>query len=229
MHRGRCIGLLGGLGVGGAMHYYRTLVQAHEQRGAVPDLVMAHAEVVRVFEYVRADDRDGLAGYLLGFLNRLEAAGAECGVIPAVTPHFCYEELAARTSLPLFNIFDPLRAELVSRSLRRVAVFGSSFVMNSRLYGMVPEAEIVAATAEETAAIDTIYGQLAMQGVGTPEQHRALTEIAQALCRRDGVQAILFAGTDLTSLFHESDTDFPFVDCAALHLRAIVDGVLGPS
>jgi aspartate racemase len=87
MRKGRCLGLIGGLGMGGAAHLYGRLAEAHAERQLSLDLVMAHAETARVFEYAGARDREGLAEYLLGFVHRLEAAGAEFVAIPAVTPY----------------------------------------------------------------------------------------------------------------------------------------------
>ena len=49
--------------------------------------------------------------------------------------------------------------------------------------------------------------------------------MAKTLVRRDSVDAILLAGTDLTLLFDESNTDFPHVDCAALHIQAILESL----
>jgi aspartate/glutamate racemase len=46
------------------------------------------------------------------------------------------------------------------------------------------------------------------------------------LCERERLDAIVLAGTDFVVLFDEGNTEFPSVDCAALHLRAIVDGLL---
>ena len=58
---------------------------------------------------------------------------------------------------------------------------------------------------------------------GTKEQYEELTRIAQTLCARDRVEAILLAGTDLALVFHEGNTPFPYLDCAAAHIRAIVE------
>ena len=77
MNNGRCLGLLGGLGVGATVHYYRSLAKGHNERGRTLDIVITHSETSRVFEYVNAGDRDGLAGYLLEFIRRLKAAGGE--------------------------------------------------------------------------------------------------------------------------------------------------------
>ena len=111
--KSRCLGLLGGLGVGAAVHYYKQLALAAEARSRELDLVMVHARTARVFEYVDAHDPHGLASYLNGFLIRLKAAGAEAAVVPAVTPHYCFEELTSISPLPLLSLFDPLVRELI--------------------------------------------------------------------------------------------------------------------
>lgn len=226
MKKGRCLGLIGGLGVGAAMHYYQRLAKLHEERGVSMDLVMTHGEVPRVMAYVQAGDRAGLTEYLLGFVRRMHAAGVEFAILPAVTPHFCIRELMAASPIPVFNIFDPLREELSAGGIERVALFGTRFVMESRLYGMVEGVEIVPARAEELDYIHNTYLGLALRGEGSEEQHRGLTDVAQRLCERDGVQAIVLAGTDLTVLFNEENTRFPYVDCAALHLRAIAKAAM---
>jgi aspartate racemase len=76
-------------------------------------------------------------------------------------------------------------------------------------------------------SIHATYLELLEKGVGTEEQHRKLTAFAHTLQKRDGADAILLAGTDLAVLFNEGNTEFPYVDCAALHLRRILKGMLG--
>ena len=39
---------------------------------------------------------------------------------------------------------------------------------------------------------------------------------------RDRVEAIILAGTDLALVFDKSNTDFPHVDAADVHLNAIM-------
>lgn len=223
----RCLGLVGGLGVGATIHYYEKLAKAHEAQGRTLDIVIAHAETSRVFEHVQAHDRDGLAEYLTSYIRRLKAAGAEVAAIPAVTPHFCVRELIASSPLPVFNIFEPLRQELAARAARRVAVFGTRFVMESALFGEVRNVEIIQPSPHEVDYIHDTYVKLARTGKGSEEQRRELTAIAQTLLRRDGGDAIILAGTDLALLFNDTNTDFPCIDCAAVHLRAILKELLG--
>jgi len=226
MNKGRCLGLVGGLGVGATIHYYQKLARAHEEQGRTLDIVITHAETSRVFEYVEAGDRDGLAEYLLVFIRRLKAAGAEFAAIPAITPHYCVRELIAASPLPLFNIFDPLAEELAVRGVRRIAVFGTRYVMESSLYGLAGDVEIIRPTSDEMDTIHNTYLELLQKGAGTDEQRSNLTAIAHTLRQRDGADAIVLAGTDLSLLFNETNTAFPYIDCAALHLRRILHGLL---
>lgn len=221
MSKTRCLGLVGGLGVGATVHYYQSLAKAHQEHDRTMDIVITHAEVSRVYDRVQAGDREGLADYLLGFIRRLQAAGAEVATIPAVTPHFCIRELIARSPLPLINLFESLNEELSTRSVRRVTVFGSRFVIESAMFGFLGGVEIISPTPEEVDEIHAIYSKLALEGTGSEEQHRRLTDLAHTLRARDSVDLILLAGTDLTLLFNESNTDFPHLDCAGLHIQAI--------
>lgn len=223
---GRCLGLIGGLGVGAAVHYYVNLAKAHHEQDRVMELVMAHAEPPLLMEFIRAGDREGMARHLVRFILRMKDAGAEFAVIPAVTPHYCIHELVASSPLPLLNIFDPLNRELASRKLKRVAVFGTRFVIESDLYGEVAGVELVKPQAGEIELIHNVYTKLALSGEGGPEQHRQLTELAQKLIERERLEAIILAGTDLSLLFNASNTDFPCVDCAEVHIAAIAERML---
>lgn len=227
MNKSRCLGLVGGLGVGATIHYYENLAKAHEAQGRTLDIVIVHAETSRVFEYVQANDRDGLAEYLNGYIRRMKAAGAEVAAIPAVTPHFCVRELIASSPLPVCNIFEPLARELAARATRRVSVFGTRFVMESALFGEVNhQVEVVRSTPQEEEFIHNTYVELARTGKTSPQLHREMSALARTIVSRDNVDAIIFAGTDLSLLFNESNTDFPYVDCVALHLEAILKELL---
>ena len=226
MKKSGCLGLLGGVGVGAASYYYRELAKASEARGTELDLVMVHAETPRVLAYVGTGDRIGLEAYFNAFFTRMKAAGAEVVAIPSVTSHFCIRELVASSPLPMLVLFDPVAAEAARRSIRRVAVFGTRFVIHSALYGMVPGLECVEPTSDEIDFIHTTYLRIAFDGFGTQEQYQRLRELALRLIERERLDAIVFGGTDLALLFNEGNTDFPVLDCAALHVKAIAAAIL---
>lgn len=222
MKSSRCLGLIGGLGVGATVHYYENLARGCDKLGFALDIVITHAQTPRVFAYVEAKDRTGLADYLNGYIRRMKAAGAEMAAIPAVTPLFCAKELAATSAVSIVSLLDPLNRELATRKARRVAIFGTRFVIESDLFGALSGVQVIRPAPDEVDLIHKTYVELAATGEPSAEKHEKLTALAHRLLTRDRVDAILLAGTDLTLLFDESNTDFPYVDCAALHIRDIL-------
>jgi aspartate racemase len=218
-----CVGVIGGLGVGATVHYYEKITAACKARGVSPDLVIAHADVDYGQDLVRAGKLDALAGYLASFIRRMARAGAAAAAIPAVTPHICIAQLTKLTPVPLINIVDPIAAELRARKVRRVALFGTTFTMEGSLWGQLEDAEIVKPQPDEIAFIGQAYQRILDSQKADAGDAQRLRRIAADLQRRDGVEAILLAGTDLALMFDETTAGFPAIDVARLHIDAIVE------
>jgi aspartate racemase len=221
--QGRCIGLIGGLGPGATTHYYQALLRAHAARRTRPDLVIVHADVGKVLGLVGQGDLSGLAHYLAGFIERLEKAGATVAAIPAITAHICMPMLKPLSRLPLISIVDVVRSELIRRGLRRIALFGTRFTVESGMFGQLADFDVVRPHADEAEAIYQIYAGLVAAGVGTDAQARTVRDIATALIAREPVEAIVAAGTELALIVDKDRAGYPIVDCAQLHVEALAD------
>ncbi|MBS0517234.1 MAG: amino acid racemase [Proteobacteria bacterium] len=218
-----CVGIVGGLGVGATIHYYERIAAACKARGFSPDLVFVHADVEHGQSLIRAGRLDALADYLVSFMERLARAGAQSVAMPAVTPHICIGEIRQRTRLPIIDIVDSIAAELRARRLRRVALFGTVFTMEGGLWGQLKEVEIVKPQPDELAFIGRAYQAILDTQKADAADAAGLRRIAADLQRRDGVEAILLAGTDLAVMFDEQTAGFPAVDVARLHIDTIVE------
>jgi aspartate racemase len=218
-----CVGIVGGLGVGATVHYYEKITAACKARGVIPDLVIVHADVDRGQGFVREGKLDALADYLASFIDRLGAAGAKAAVLPAVTPHICIDELTTRIRLPLINIIDAIGSELRTRKLKRVALFGTTFTMEGSLWAQLSGVDIVKPQPDEIAFVGKAYQRILDTQKGDADDTAGLRRIAADLQRRDGVEAILLAGTDLTVIFDEATAGFPSIDVARVHIDAIVE------
>ena|SRR5580700_783189 len=204
----RKLGLIGGLGPGATIHYYRELAAARAD-----GMLIIHADMDRVLGDVKRGDRDGLATYFAGLIDRLARGGADVAAISAITPHICIRELEKISALPLVNIIEETRKEIRARGYRRVALFGTRFVVESRMYGMLDGIDVM--VPDQVDAIHEAYMKTVEGGT---EGREILTKIARDL----PVDAIVLAGTDLALIFNETNTDFPHVDCARVHIQAIM-------
>jgi aspartate racemase len=222
---GRCLGLIGGLGPGATVHYYRELIAGHERRGRVPRLLIAHADINRVYATVTAKDFDGLARYLAGLTESMAAGGAEFTAIVAATPHICASQFEAISPLPLINMLTEVRHAVNARGLKRVALLGTRFTVETRMFGSLDGIETIMPQAREIDRIQDIYKDF-VEGRGSDAQAQELRELARTFVARDGAEAVLIAGTDLSTVFTESNAGFPMLDCARVHIDAIVRRLL---
>src|SRR5690348_8289082 len=115
----RNLGLIGGLGPGATLHYYRELAKAK-----AGEFLTVQADMDRVVGHVQRGDRVGLAEYFARLIERMARGGAELAAISAVTPHICIRELEKISALPLVNIIEETGAEIRARGYKRVALFG---------------------------------------------------------------------------------------------------------
>jgi len=217
-----CFGLIGGLGVGAAIHYYRDLAKAHDAMHVPMNLVMVHADISRMIRWAESGDAKSMAQYVAGLIARLKAAGATFAALPAVTPHLCISELMSISPLPLVNLLEAVSDSVRSRGFRRVALFGTRFTVESAMFGALTGVEVVRPRPNEIDYIHQTYFQLASTGAGGESEREGLTNLAATLIRRDAVDAIILAGTDLALIFDESNIRFPYVDCARIHLNEIL-------
>ncbi|HEX2656569.1 MAG TPA: aspartate/glutamate racemase family protein [Xanthobacteraceae bacterium] len=214
-------------GVGATIHYYQSLIDASRLRGIDLALLIAHADVSRVLSYVGEAKLSELSHYLAGFANRLVGAGAEVGAIAAITPHICLPELRHLTKLPFISLPEETAREIKLRGLKRVALFGTRFTIETRLFGTLDEVEVILPKREEIDAIHSAYVGIVNAGRASAKDESNLRTIAHTLCRRDGVEAIVLAGTELALVFNQDNTDFPAVDCAQVHIDAIIRKMAG--
>ena len=220
----RTLGLVAGLGVGASIFYYKELVAAHLALGLSPRIVMVHADVRRVMNHAAVREADQLANYLAALLGQLARAGAEIAAIPAFSPQVCAAELAAITPLPLVSLLSAISAEVKLRGLRRVALFGARVTMETQLFGGLQDAgvSVIPARPEEVDQIAAIYVRVVEEARASAEDYDRLRSLAHTLIEREKLDAIIFAGTDLAFVFNPENTDFPHVDGARVHLKAIM-------
>jgi aspartate racemase len=226
---GRCLGLVGGLGVGAAVHYYQELVKAHVALARVPNLVIIHADVKRVLHLASTGETAQLATYLTQHLRSLSLAGAQIAAIPAVTPHICFPELLKMSPMPLVSLVREIGREVERRGFRRIALFGTRVTINTSMFGQLSGVEIVPPRPDKVESIHSTYLEIVAAGGGSEQNYQSLRSIAHNLCQREHVDAIVLAGTELSLLFNESSIDFPHVDGARVHLRAIMRELAEPA
>jgi aspartate racemase len=196
--------------------YYRLFAENHA------DMVIIHADLTRVLRLVGDGNMAGLADYLSQQIEHLKGAGAQMAAIAAVTPHICMPQLIEKSQLPIIDVIDVLNEHLAGLHGPRVALFGTRPVMDSGLFGRLRNGTLVTPSPDERQRIHETYLDIVGGRGSEPEQMMLLRNQASTLKKRDGAEAIVLAGTELSVLVEGEETGFNAIDCARLHIAAIV-------
>jgi aspartate racemase len=215
------IGLIGGIGPAATEFYYRGLVARHAHAVKAMELTIVHADGRQLSQNASKGDAATQAQIFLNLVSRLAAAGAETAAITSIGGHFCVNELAAISPIPILNAIPEIATEILRRGFRKVGLLGIRRVMDSRLYGGITSADVVVPQGAACDAAHQHYLAMALSGRATDQQRTDLFAIGQSLCQDQGADVVLLAGTDLFLAFDGRPCGFPVLDCAEIHMDAL--------
>ncbi|MDQ3170472.1 MAG: amino acid racemase [Acidobacteriota bacterium] len=225
---GRIAGLIGGTGPESTIDYYKQIIARwRDQPGrGYPRLVITSIDLDAMLPLVRDGHLGKLADLLLIEIERLAAAGASFAALTANTPHIVFDDLRARSPLPLISIVEVTRDEVVRLGFKRPLLLGTRFTMTGRFYAKVFEgsgADLSVPGAADQDYIHEKYISELIPGIFLPATRDGLLAIVRRIIAEQRVDAIVLGGTELPLILTGSDVDgVPLVDTTAVHVREIV-------
>jgi aspartate racemase len=221
----KSLGLVVGLGPAAGIYYYRHLVRALDKLPVRPEFILAHADVRTVRSLAAEGTSADLADYIAPFLAVLAKAGCDVAAISAATPHLCLSELTPLSPIPIVSLLEAARDGVRHRGLQRVAIFGTRQTIESDLFGALTGVDVVRPRPSEIADIAAIYAAAVDRFGATQDDLAGLAVIANELFRRETIEAVVVAGTDLSDAFEAHPPDYRYVDVSNLHIDAIYDSI----
>ena len=221
------IGLIGGIGPAATEFYYRGLVKAYASAGKTMELTIVHANVRDLLRNQSNGAAREQAGIFLGFVQRLQAAGADAAAVTSLAGHFCIKELEAISPLPIINALPEFDKFFAKLKLSRIGLLGTRAAMESGLYGGIASVEIVLPQGDDLDETHANYAPMATSGHATDQQRDFFFSAVKKLCQDQGADVVVFVGTDMFLAFEGHDCGFPVIDGGQLHIDAIVRASIG--
>jgi aspartate racemase len=216
------IGLIGGIGPAATDFYYRRLISAFAARNAPLELTIVHADTPTLLANLVGNDAHAQIAIYTRLTDRLVAAGAACVVVTSIAGHFCIDGFKDVSPLPVVDMIAEVSAAVKKRGLKRIGILGTRTVMETRFYGGITSAEIVPPAGRDLDDVHNAYVAMAASGAVSDAQREVFIAASRRLLKDSGVEAIMLGGTDLALVFDERTSEFPLVDCAGIHVEAIV-------
>ncbi len=215
------IGLIGGIGPAATVFYYQGLVDAHAKAGRRLELTIQQAHSADMIANLMAGRADAQGAIFAGVVERLAAAGAEIAAVTSMGGHFCFADLEARSCLPLLNLVAEMATRLTSDGHGRIGLMGTRAVMESHIYGAIPEIEVALPEGAELQATHDNYVAMASAGRVNEAQRAFFFRQGKELVENQGAEVVVLGGTDLCLAFNGRDCGFPVLDSAQVHVDAL--------
>jgi aspartate racemase len=225
-------GIVGGLGPESTIDYYRRIILEYgEQRdGSGPSLLINSVDTKAVLAIAAADDRVAFANLLSGAVDMLAAGGADFAVLSANTPHIVFDEVRARSKIPMISIVEVTAQAARARGLERVGLIGTRYTMQGEFYPRVfahaGVGLVVPGEPDQKYVHAKYIGEL-VKGVFLSTTRDGLVAVVERLRRDEGIDGIILGGTELALILPEPTiAGIPVLDTAGLHVEAIVRELL---
>ena len=221
------IGLVGGLGPESTIDYYRRIIEAWEKQhpGSAPRIVIDSLDYRIALNLVQ-HDRSALVEYFAESLERLAAAKAGFAAITANTPHIVFDELAARSSIPLLSIVEVCAEESRRLGLHRLVLLGTRFTMDATFFADVFRRKgmaVISPPEPDRAWVHDRYVSQLLNGEFKEETRQEIVSLIVRLRGSDGIDGVILGGTELSLLLKSPlIAGLPVLDTTALHVDAIV-------
>jgi len=233
--RMKTIGILGGMSDQATAEYYRMINSAVNERLGGWDIAETLIQGVN-FGNIEHFIRQGLwaeAGeYLAEKAQGAERGGADVLICASNTLHRVSDRFMEGLRIPFIHIADAAGAAIRSAGLTRVGLLGTGPVMSAPYfpdyYREKHGIEVVVPDEQGRRRVDRIIFEELVRRVLTAESKAFFLETCAQL-RAAGAEGVILGCTEIFLLIGQGDLPgFPVFDTAALHVKAVVDFVLGP-
>ena len=225
----KTIGIIGGLGPESTLDYYKGIIRAVQEVDpdlAYPEIIVFSADLNKFISLMEQQDWPGITDYLVERINAVAMAGAQFCAIASNTPHAVFDELNARSPIPLVSIVEETCKKAVQMGLKRIGLMGTKFTMEADFY-KVPFVssgmEIVVPEEPDRALIhERLFSEIEL-GIIRDSTRGELLGIVKKMVERQAIDSLILGCTELPLILTKDEFSIPFLNTTAIHIERIVD------
>jgi aspartate racemase len=226
----KTVGIVGGIGPESTVDYYRSIIalyRAKHDPANYPPLLINSINLTEIKGYIEVGRLDRMIAILVEAIGQLARAGAGFIVLGANTAHLVFDEVQSQSPLPIVSIVDCTCRRAREMALRRVALLGTGFTMQSDFFpkGFAKEGlETVVPSKEEQAFIHRIIFDELQDGIVKAETRDRLLTIVHRMQQDHAIDSIALACTELPLILKPDDPaiTLPLLNTVEIHVERIV-------
>jgi aspartate racemase len=216
----KTIGILGGMGPEATAYFFDLIIRhtrASKDQDHIPVIIHSDPRIPPRTDAILGRGQSPVAHLRRG-AKALEKAGADFIVMPCITAHYFFSEVASSVKVPVMDLIQEAVSFAAQRfpGLRRAGLIASSGTVASRIFHLafeksgvsvlVPEAE------EQDRVMEAIFGERGIKASSANDFSReTLRRVAEALSGR-GAEALIAGCTEIPLALSERDLGVPLIE-----------------
>lgn len=222
------LGLIGGVGPESTLLYYKKLVYLLQKEVGpefFPNLTIESLNVFDVLAFCENKDFDGLISYLMKGINSLIAGGSEVIALTGNTPHIVFDQLQAKSSVPLVSIVKTTKDAAKHKGYAKIGLLGTKFTMQAEFFKkpfIDAGIAVIAPHGDEQLFIAEKISKELEHGIISTETQKQMLQIVQRMRNEDGIEAIVLGCTELPLIFKDAILSVPVLDTLEIHIQELV-------
>ncbi len=225
------IGILAHSAEGAALCFLEVCHEGERRLGAHhhPDVVMDIEQMGASIADWERNDVSPIAERFRRAAGRLAAAGAAFWICPDNTAHMAFEAMGEPLPLPGLHIAEIVADEALRRGFRKIAITGTRWTMEGRVYPSAFARRKLAFAVPPPAERDAIQAIIMDELVRGTVSHASRKRLAAVVAdlARLGCDSVVLGCTELPLLLDNVTSPLPPLDSTRLLARAAVDVALG--
>jgi aspartate racemase len=224
------IGILGGMAPESTVEYYRVITALCRQRGMgyrYPVIIIYSLNFQEFIGLVESGKLPEVINLLCEAIDSLFHAGADFALMASNTPHIVFNEVAARSPIPLLSIVEETGRVASKFGFTRVGLLGTKFTMQADFYSNVLSTKYgISVVSPEKAEQDYIHHKIMTElvnGYIVEETRQELSRIARVMADREGTEALILGCTELPLILSEEAVGIPTLNTTRIHAEAALN------
>jgi aspartate racemase len=222
------IGLIGGLGPESTIDYYKELIYAFTSKDSslqLPEIVIFSVNMSELLEMMRKRDLKNLTDWLLDKIQALSKAGVEIAAMSANTPHIVFDEVQARSPIPLISIVEATREYVLSHGFKKPGLMGTGFTMKESFYPKAFEDKgiklILPNVSEQHYIHEKLFSEIEL-GIMKDDTRAGLYNIAKEIKKREAIDSLILGCTELPLIMDDPNFEIEQLNTTKIHVEAIL-------
>ena len=224
------IGIVGGMAPESTVEYYRIITSLCHQRGMgyrYPVIIVYSLNFQEFIGLVESGNLPEVINLLCEAIDSLSHAGADFALMASNTPHIVFNEVAARSPIPLLSIVEETGKTSKNLGFTRVGLFGTKFTMEADFYSNVLWTKYsISVVTPGKADQDYIHCKIMTElvnGCIVEESRQELSRMAKKMADKEGIEALILGCTELPLILSEEVVGIPVLDTTRIHAEAALN------